>query len=98
MLLDEGDQPSRDIFNVGSGRSVSLGRIVHSVVKQLALDVELQMGARPFHPLEPMSLVADISRTQSLGWQPRTNLAYAVWELARASFSQLSVTEPERYL
>ena len=98
MILEEGDQPSRDIFNVGSGRSVSLGRIVHSVVKQLALDVEVQMGARPFHPLEPMSLVADISRTQSLGWQPRTNLAYAVWELARASFSQLSVTEPERYL
>jgi len=98
MILEEGDQPSRDIFNVGSGRSVSLGRIVHSVVKQLELGVEVQMGARPFHPLEPMSLVADISRTQSLGWQPRTNLAYAVWELARVSFSQLSVTEPERYL
>jgi len=98
MILEEGDQPSRDIFNVGSGRSVSLGRIVHSVVKQLGLGVEVQMGARPFHPLEPMSLVADISRTQSLGWQPRTNLAYAVWELARVSFSQLSVTEPERYL
>jgi len=98
MILEEGDQPSRDIFNVGSGRSVSLGRIVHSVVKQLGLEVEVQMGARPFHPLEPMSLVADISRTQSLGWQPRTNLAYAVWELAQTSFSQLPVTEPERHL
>ncbi len=98
MILEEGDQASRDIFNVGSGRSVSLGRIVHSVVKQLGLEVEVQMGARPFHPLEPMSLVADISRTQSLGWKPRTNLAYAVWQLARSAYGELAVTEPEQYL
>ena len=98
LILEEGSQPSRDIFNVGSGLSVSLGRIVHSVVRQLELDVEIQMGARPFHPLEPLNLVADISRTESLGWRPRVNLAYAVWELARSSFCELPVTEPNQYL
>ena len=98
LILDEGHQRSRDIFNVGSGRSISLGRIVHSVVRQLELDVEIQMGALPFHPLEPLNLVADISRTSALGWSPRTNLAYAVWQLAQASFPQLAIKEPQQYL
>jgi nucleoside-diphosphate-sugar epimerase len=97
LVLEEGEQVSRDIFNVGSGLSVSLGRIVHQVARQLELEVEIQLGARPFHPLEPNHLVADISRTQSLGWQPKINLAYAVWQLARSRFPELAVTEPEQF-
>jgi nucleoside-diphosphate-sugar epimerase len=98
LILEEGDQPSRDIFNVGSGLSISLGRIVQSVARQLDLDVDIQLGVRPFHPLEPANLVADISRTRALGWKPRTNLAYAVWQLARAKFPTLTLTQPEQYL
>ena len=97
LILEEGDQPSRDIFNIGSGLSVSLGRIVQSVARQLDLDVEIQLGARPFHPLEPNNLVADISRTQSLGWKPRVNLAYAVWQLAQSRFPGLSIKKPEQF-
>lgn len=97
LILEEGEQTSRDMFNVGSGLSVSLGRIVHSVARQLELDVEIQLGARPFHPLEPNNLVADISRTQSLGWRPKINLAYAVWQLAKSKFPNLTVAEPEQY-
>ena len=97
LILEEGEQTSRDIFNVGSGLSVSLGRIVHSVARQLELDVEIQLGARPFHPLEPANLVADISRTQSLGWNPKINLAYAVWQLAQSQYPDLTVAKPEQY-
>ncbi len=97
LILEEGDQPSRDIFNVGSGLSISLGRIVQSVVRQLELNVDIRLGERPFHALEPNQLVADLSRTQALGWRPRVNLAYAVWELARSKFPDLVVTEPEKY-
>ncbi len=97
LILEEGEQPSRDIFNVGSGLSISLGRIVHAVARQLRLDVDIRLGARPFHPLEPMHLVADINRMQSLGWRPGINLAFAVWQLARASFPALEVSEPEEY-
>jgi nucleoside-diphosphate-sugar epimerase len=97
LILEEGEQTSRDIFNVGSGLSVSLGRIVHSVARQLELDVEIQLGARPFHPLEPANLVADISRTQSLGWNPKINLAYAVWQLAHSKYPDLTIAKPEQY-
>ncbi len=96
-ILEEGEQRSRDIFNLGSGLSISLGRIVHSVVRQLDLEVEIRLSERPFHPLEPQILVADIARAQSLGWRPKINLAYAVWQLARSRFPDLKVTEPEQY-
>jgi hypothetical protein len=44
-----------------------------------------------------MNLVADIHLAQSLGWEPRTNLAYAVWQLAQSQFPGLTVREPEQY-
>lgn len=97
MMLEEGTLPGRDVFNLGSGKSVSLRGIVGSVCRQLGLEVELQLGALPFHPQEPMHLVADIHLAQSLGWQPRTNLAYAVWQLAQSQFPRLNLLQPEQY-
>jgi UDP-glucose 4-epimerase len=97
LMLEEGTLPGRDTFNLGSGKSISLRGIVASVCRQLGIEVGLQLGAVPFHPQEPMNLVADIHLAKSLGWEPRTNLAYAVWELARSQFPELAVTEPERY-
>jgi len=97
LIVEERRQPHQEIFNVGSGLSISLERIVSSVVKQLDLEVEIRLGARPFHPFEPQHLVADISRIESLGWRPRINLAYAVWQLARSRFPDLMVQEPEQF-
>jgi nucleoside-diphosphate-sugar epimerase len=95
-MLEAGTVPGRDTFNLGSGRSVPLRDIVASVCTQLGIEVELQFGAVPFHPQEPMHLVADVRLAQSQGWEPRTNLAYAVWQLAREQFPGLAVREPER--
>jgi UDP-glucose 4-epimerase len=97
LVLEEGTLPGRDIFNLGSGKSVSLRGIVASVCRQLGLEVDLQLGALPFHPQEPMNLVADIHLARSLGWEPRTNLAYAVWQLAKSQYPALTVKEPEQY-
>ena len=97
MMLEEGTLPGRDIFNLGSGQSVSLRGIVGSVCRQLGLEVQLELGAMPFHSQEPMNLVADIHLAQSLGWQPRRNLAYAVWQLARSQFPELQLKQPEEY-
>jgi len=97
MILEEGTLPGRDVFNLGSGQSISLRGIVGSVCRQLGLEVDLRLGEMPFHPYEPMNLVADIHLAQSLGWQPKTNLAYAVWQLARSQFPNLKVNQPEQY-
>jgi len=97
LVLEEGTLPGRDVFNIGSGLSISLRGIVGSVCRQLGLEVDLRLGEMPFHPYEPMNLVADIHLARSLGWQPRTNLAYAVWQLAQSEFPELQVTQPEQY-
>lgn len=97
MILEQGTLPGRDVFNIGSGQSISLRGIVGSVCRQLGIQVKLDLGIKPFHPQEPMTLVADIHLAESLGWHPRTNLAYAVWQLAQSQFPALEVREPEQY-
>jgi nucleoside-diphosphate-sugar epimerase len=98
QMLEQGTTPGRDTFNLGSGESVPLHGIVESVCEQLGLRVPLQVGVLPFHPQEPMHLVADIELAQSFGWRPRTNLAYAVWQLAQSQFPALKVKQPEQFL
>lgn len=97
LILEEGTLPGRDVFNIGSGQSLALRTIVGSVCRQLGLDVEIRLGEIPLHPYEPMQLVADIHLAESLGWKPKTNLAYAVWQLAQSQFPELKVTKPEQY-
>jgi UDP-glucose 4-epimerase len=97
LLLDRRDAPRRSVFNLGSGQSLELRSIVETVRQQLDLDVEIQLGELPFHPHEPLHLVADIDRARDLGWQPRTNLAYAVWQLAQAQYPDLAVREPKQF-
>ena len=98
LILERGTHPSRNIFNVGSGRSIALKDIVLDVVQQLGLTMDIRFGDLPFHPHEPMHLVADIGRMESLGWKPRVSLSYAVWQLARTQFPDLAVTRPEELL
>ena len=97
LILQEGTLPGRDVFNLGSGQSISLRGIVGAVCRQLGLEVELRLGDVPFHPYEPMNLVADIHLANSLGWKPKTNLAYAVWQLAQSQFPELQVKQPEQF-
>jgi UDP-glucose 4-epimerase len=97
LLLDRRDAPRRSVFNLGSGQSLELRAIVAAVCQELDLDVEIQLGELPFHPHEPLHLVADIGRAQELGWEPRTNLAYAVWQLARSQYPDLAVREPKPF-
>lgn len=83
-----------ELFNLGSGIDLTLRRIVENVCRDLQLDVELQFGALPYHPHEPMHLIADIEKAGALPWKPRTSLAYAVWELAQEQFPALKIGRP----
>jgi nucleoside-diphosphate-sugar epimerase len=97
MVLELGTVPGRDVFNLGSGRSIPLREIVRSVCDELGLEVQIEFGAVPFHPLEPMHLVADIDLAQTLGWRPHIRLAYAVWQLAEAMFPGLALRQPYQF-
>lgn len=95
----EGTAPETEVFNFGSGDRCCLRKLVESVVKELRLEVRLNFGARDYVPFEPKYLVADISRARRLlHWQPRTNFAYAIWQLAQGCFPSLKVNLPKRTL
>jgi nucleoside-diphosphate-sugar epimerase len=98
LLSQKRIRPGPQIYNIGSGHSISLAKIVTGVVAQLELNVDIVFGALPFHSHEPMHFVADTRRIGDLGWRPSTNLAYAVYQLAREQFPDLPVTEPRRIL
>jgi nucleoside-diphosphate-sugar epimerase len=86
------------IYNLGSGSMTPLRQVIESVVSQLNLKVNLEFGARGYSNFEPACLVADIDAAEKdLGWAPRHNLAHAVWQLARESFPQLSLTKPTEF-
>jgi UDP-glucose 4-epimerase len=83
------------VFNLGGGTTEPLRALIERVVDELALDVDLRFGARPYLPFEPRFLSADASlAARDLGWQPRTRVAYAVWQLAQVDFPELVLCKP----
>lgn len=61
-------------IEVGSGLAPSIREFVQTVHKLTAAKTELQFGALPYRPNEPLHLQADISQMNALGWQPKFNL------------------------
>lgn len=101
LALDHAPEPDEpaQIYNLGSGRTDPLHDVVRGVVDELGLDVRLDFGALPFSRFEPMHLVADTTAVRTaLGWQPRHNLAHAVWQLARATFPTVALREPAEFV
>ena len=95
----EATTPRSDIYNLGSGSTQTLRTLMEDILAQLGLKVDLRFGIRNYARFEPRFLVADIARAQrELDWQPRKNLAFAVWELAQASFSTLQLKRPDEWI
>jgi CDP-paratose synthetase len=61
-------------IEVGSGSAPTIREFVQTVHKLTSSKTELQIGALPYRPNEPMHLQADISQMNALGWQPKFNL------------------------
>ncbi len=97
MIVEDRTVRGHRTVNLGSGRSLSVRDIVTSVCRQLELDVSVEFGTKSHHPYEPRYLVADTLVAETLGWRCRTNLAYAVWQLAKRDYPQLHLKEPEQY-
>ena len=87
--------PALSVYNLGSGDTIPLKRLIEQVASELDLGVKVNFGARDYAPFEPRFMVADASRARTtLGWRPQINLAYAVWQLAQESFPTLKLRRP----
>jgi nucleoside-diphosphate-sugar epimerase len=61
--------------NIGSGRGVTLQKILSEIGGQLGGEELIRFGARPADPDDPPFLVADTTRlTCEVGWAPATSL------------------------
>ncbi|MDX6766675.1 MAG: NAD(P)-dependent oxidoreductase [Candidatus Methylacidiphilales bacterium] len=90
---------ANSVYNLGSGRTDCLRATIEDVVRQIGLDIDLRFGERPYAPFEPMFLAADITRAgHDLGWRPRKNLAFSVWQLAQESFPGLKLEKPQEWI
>ena len=101
QAIRQGTEASKGarIYNLGSGRTIPLRPLVESVIEELGLALDLSFGERQLTEFEPTYLAADITRAQAeLGWRPRLNFAYAVWQLAQESFPSLKLRQPKRWL
>lgn len=84
-----------EIYNLGSGGTQSVRELVEDVVERLGIKVDLRFGSRQPGPYEPRFLVADASKARKvLGWEPKEDLASAVWRLSKESFPVLNLKDP----
>ena len=90
-------RPLIEKFNLGSGLCLPLRSVIEKVCEELGLKVDLGFGERELNPYEPHFSVAKISHAaEKLCWKPRTNLAFAVWELSQEIAPSLKLKRPAR--
>lgn len=74
-LLQQRDKLEKTLdIEVGSGISTSIREFVQTVHRLTSSCTELQFGALPYRPNEPMHCQANINQMQELGWQPKFQL------------------------
>lgn len=82
-------------FNLGSGQCLSLRELILGICGELGLNADLAFGENSMHRYEPHYLVANIDHArQVLGWEPKINLAYAVYQLAQEIAPHLPLRKP----
>lgn len=73
-LIDAPDI-SGQIFNIGSGKSHSIGEVANKIIELTGNRVELLTGREQIWPNEPENWQADISKAKHvLGWKPQYDL------------------------
>lgn len=70
------------IYNLGSGQSLSIRRIVEHIRDQIDSSLPLGFGMIPYRPDQVMHLEADITRIQQhTGWVPRVSFPEGIGRL-----------------
>jgi NAD dependent epimerase/dehydratase len=87
-------------FNLGSGRSISIGELAERIVRLAGKDVPIEQDAERVRPdaSEVRDLVADTSRVRELvGWEPRVSLDEGLRRVIEWVAANSSLYDPSTY-
>jgi nucleoside-diphosphate-sugar epimerase len=82
-LLTAPDLPNKhEVFNIGTGRAVSVREVVMKIQEIVGSDVEPDWGVVPSRRNEVWFICADIRKGEKLlGWRPKTDILETGLEL-----------------
>ncbi len=66
---------SGEVYNIGSGRGVSIGDLLAELIKLSTVEIKTITDPDRLRPSDVASVVADITKIKTLGWQPQINLS-----------------------
>ena len=66
------DRTNRGVYNLGTGKNVSILEIFETIAKVLGTDIKPEF--KPSMEGEAQENLADITKSLALGWAPKTNL------------------------
>ena len=72
LLMEKGKND--EVYNIGSGVGVSMNDVVQNLISFSQKKIEIKTDESRLRPLDIPSIVADASKTRSLGWKQRIPL------------------------
>ncbi|HEX4155683.1 MAG TPA: NAD-dependent epimerase/dehydratase family protein [Acidobacteriaceae bacterium] len=77
LLAAESDKLDGLPINVGSGRATSVRELAHIIAAQLNIPIE-PLARGEFRPGEIRSLISDITRARTIGYEPSTSIEQGI--------------------
>ncbi len=72
---------SGEIYNVGSGKSISMQEILRIILDNLGLEVTIETDKNRLRKNEILHSLADITKVSSLGWLPETDFINSITDM-----------------
>lgn len=69
LLAEKGERG--EVYNVGSGKCLSIGEILGIVLSLCARKIEVRVDESKFRPIDVPRICADVTKIKALGWEPK---------------------------
>jgi GDP-4-dehydro-6-deoxy-D-mannose reductase len=65
---------TREVYNIGSGKGYTMQEMLDMLCALSTSQVKVQVDPTKVRPLDVPAIIADSSKIQQLGWQPKINI------------------------
>jgi len=72
LVMEKGQ--TREVYNIGSGKGYTMQEMLDLLCQLSTSQVKVQVDPTKVRPLDVPAIIADSSKIQQLGWQPKINI------------------------